>query len=260
VSTYTRILPQTFTCEGCYEVIARRQNDRRRQFCSRKCKLKAWWRTHPAYEINLTCQECATTFVGTHKVKYCSPTCRNQAIEKLRKPKQTVTLTCVQCGTVFIREKGSNPATCSSICRGARLSTQLQGKKYRPAKVYERECSQCGQMFIGRMRPSTCSACSRRSKHWHGKFRDRCRHAGVPYTPGVTPLKVFLRDGYRCQLCGCATPKRLRGTYKPNAPELDHIVPIAAGGGHTWDNVQCACRSCNHQKRDKPLGQMRLAV
>jgi 5-methylcytosine-specific restriction endonuclease McrA len=35
-----------------------------------------------------------------------------------------------------------------------------------------------------------------------------------------------------------------------NAPELDHIIPLSAGGAHTLDNVACAHRSCNLEKGD----------
>lgn len=31
---------------------------------------------------------------------------------------------------------------------------------------------------------------------------------------------------------------------------LDHIVPIAKGGGHTVDNIVFACHACNSEKRD----------
>lgn len=48
--------------------------------------------------------------------------------------------------------------------------------------------------------------------------------------------------------CGKPTPLKLRGTCKPRAPEIDHRVPIAMGGAHTYDNVQCACRECNQRK------------
>lgn len=49
------------------------------------------------------------------------------------------------------------------------------------------------------------------------------------------------------------------GTYKVNAPELDHIIPIAKGGAHVWSNLQCACRECNAAKSDKaPSGQIGL--
>lgn len=74
------------------------------------------------------------------------------------------------------------------------------------------------------------------------------------------PARVFERDKWRCQLCGVSTPKRLKGTLSPQAPELDHIIPLSLGGAHVWDNVQCACRRCNGIKSNNPLGQLRLAL
>lgn len=74
------------------------------------------------------------------------------------------------------------------------------------------------------------------------------------------PFEVFDRDRWRCHICGIKTPKRLRGTYEDNAPELDHIVPLAAGGEHSRRNTACSCRKCNIMKSDKPLGQLRLVA
>ncbi|WP_413247018.1 HNH endonuclease [Sphingomonas sp. 1P06PA] len=69
---------------------------------------------------------------------------------------------------------------------------------------------------------------------------------------------MFERDGWRCHLCHRSTPKRLRGSYKPSAPELDHIVPLAKGGSHTRANTACACRQCNGAKSDRVYGQPSL--
>lgn len=74
----------------------------------------------------------------------------------------------------------------------------------------------------------------------------------------VDPFKVFDRDGWKCQLCGVLTPKSLRGSYHDRAPELDHILPLAAGGAHTYANTQCSCRKCNRKKWMTPLGQLHL--
>lgn len=75
----------------------------------------------------------------------------------------------------------------------------------------------------------------------------------------VNPFKVFERDGWRCQICGKPTPRSRRGTLHPNAPELDHIVPISKGGPHAYANTQCACRACNIEKGDRfALGQGQL--
>lgn len=72
------------------------------------------------------------------------------------------------------------------------------------------------------------------------------------------PVEVLQRDGWRCRLCGIKTPQRLRGSTEPNAPELDHIVPLSQGGSHTKQNTQCTCRRCNAAKGSKPLGQALL--
>lgn len=32
---------------------------------------------------------------------------------------------------------------------------------------------------------------------------------------------------------------------------LDHIVPKARGGSDSWENLVCACTSCNNKKGDR---------
>jgi hypothetical protein len=43
------------------------------------------------------------------------------------------------------------------------------------------------------------------------------------------------------------------------SPTVDHIMPLSWRKlGHTWDNVQCACWSCNVQKNNRKGGQLRF--
>lgn len=53
-------------------------------------------------------------------------------------------------------------------------------------------------------------------------------------------INVYTRDGYRCQYCG----------RKCTHSELsyDHVVPRAAGGRTTWDNIVTCCKPCNKRK------------
>jgi len=55
-----------------------------------------------------------------------------------------------------------------------------------------------------------------------------------------------------CRACGGSyiidTPEALRGTIEPDAPEVDHIVPMSRGGGHLRANLQVLCRACNGSK------------
>jgi 5-methylcytosine-specific restriction endonuclease McrA len=72
----------------------------------------------------------------------------------------------------------------------------------------------------------------------------------VPYRSQV-PLSrraVFARDGHRCQYCSAA------------AENIDHVLPRSRGGGHTWDNVVAACRSCNSRKEDRLPAEAGLAL
>ena len=73
----------------------------------------------------------------------------------------------------------------------------------------------------------------------------------------ITPYDVFARDGFKCQICN----KKLdmdKTAPHPDSPSIDHIIPLAKGGTHTWVNVQSAHFLCNCTKSDKGNAQMRL--
>ena len=52
---------------------------------------------------------------------------------------------------------------------------------------------------------------------------------------------VLARDGHRCVACGSSGPL-----------EVDHIVPLAFGGGHAHHNLRTLCRPC-HQARTRQV-------
>lgn len=145
--------------------------------------------------------------------------------------------------------------------RDAILSAQKQIRLEIRQSRPERPCAACGEAFIpvhGQRR--YCSdACARRRRKRIEKRLRRARKRAVQ-CERIDPMLVFARDRWRCQLCGCSTPKRYQGAMRPDAPELDHIVPLSQGGSHTHANVQCACRSCNGKKGAAIRGQLRLAV
>ncbi len=45
--------------------------------------------------------------------------------------------------------------------------------------------------------------------------------------------------------------------YHPYGMSFDHVVPEAAGGGWTWDNLQLAHRGCNVMRGDLDLEEAR---
>lgn len=60
-----------------------------------------------------------------------------------------------------------------------------------------------------------------------------------------TRFEVFKRDGFACQYCGAHPPSAIL--------EVDHIDPVANGGGNDIDNLITACLPCNRGKGVIPL-------
>lgn len=86
-------------------------------------------------------------------------------------------------------------------------------------------------------------------KAW--KYKRRALERGATIADPINPDFILDRDKYQCYICGIKTPKKLRGTYKDNAPEIDHIIPLSKGGLHIESNLRCSCRKCNGLKSDR---------
>jgi len=75
------------------------------------------------------------------------------------------------------------------------------------------------------------------------------RNSDVP-TRTTIPMKarweVLKRDKYRCVGCG-ASPSNDHNVEL----EVDHINPVARGGGNDIENLQTLCRKCNQGKKDR---------
>jgi hypothetical protein len=88
----------------------------------------------------------------------------------------------------------------------------------------------------------------------HGGDYRRCRKFGVPYDHKVNRGFVLEQDNWTCYRCGIPTPKEKRGTYEPDAPEIDHVWALGEirngqkSPGHVKSNVRCICRKCNTEK------------
>jgi hypothetical protein len=58
-------------------------------------------------------------------------------------------------------------------------------------------------------------------------------------------FEVFKRDHFTCQYCGAQPPDVVL--------VVDHITPVADGGGTTIDNLITACEACNQGKAHLPI-------
>ncbi|AWK90302.1 HNH endonuclease [Azospirillum thermophilum] len=198
---------------------------------------------------------CSRACSAVSQRRYASRAAAKQAYHQrlaaqraaLRVPKP-----CVVCGSLIAG--GGHRKACSAACR-----LEMTRSRYRLQMADPRPCRECRTNFTpayGYRRRFFCSLeCN---KAWNKRTSNGVRRARLRGLPAETvdPLLVFERDGWRCYQCGRSTPKHLRGTTDPGAPELDHVVPIAGGGGHTYENTACCCRSCNNAKGAKVYARL----
>lgn len=223
-------------------------------FCSRECAVKI------KGLMVKKCAFCSSEFKG--KGNYCSEECKGNSRIKHRM--------CAVCGKEFYAT--GTQKICSGECRKQHARNK-QRERYienREDIIAKREkefvpkmvvCKECGTEFrteYGKPRTVFCSdECARKNHKRASKAVRRARKKGLGCEV-FDPLDVFKRDRWTCQLCGVKTPKNLRGTCNDEAPELDHIIPLALGGEHSMRNTQCLCRKCNRDKGATAQGQLRI--
>lgn len=219
------------TCVGCGVTFRRKGNSKdAAKYCSRECAFGNLKR------------------IGDNNRSYAAAYCVSYSVIRCE---------CVDCASWFSSNsiQTQRCEDCSAVHRRARQD------KRRGLVRSPRKCPECNNVFVpqyGRGQAIYCSnecSSSKNKRVSRTKRRARIREAA---NDNLDPFVVFDRDGWRCQFCNVRTPRKLRGTHEPNAPEIDHIVPLSRGGGHTYINTQCLCRSCNGLKSNNIVGQLRM--
>jgi 5-methylcytosine-specific restriction endonuclease McrA len=73
-----------------------------------------------------------------------------------------------------------------------------------------------------------------------------------PYRVRLTRKNLYFRDRNTCQYCG----RRL----KAKDLNIDHVIPRSRGGTDTWENLVCACVSCNIRKGSRLPAEADMAL
>ena len=138
------------------------------------------------------------------------------------------------------------------------------------------KCNKCGNIFeryassVRKNKKIRCFECEKIDTQYCSKKcrdrgnsnkKDRLRYerakqnGKVNYT--ITLDKLIKRDNNICYICNreCNLSDY---TYNGNTfiagnyyPSIDHVIPIAKGGTHEWNNIRLAHRICNSMKADK---------
>lgn len=174
-------------------------------------------------------------------------------------------LKCRTCGHVIERARSTirrKKCLCDECERKRQEAIDLQNERIRLVRSFyaiieikkPKTCETCGRTFFSQYaKQKYCSKKCKGKRHGATSIRARCRKYGVYYDSNVTPKRIFKRDGYICMICGLVCDKNDKswnGFLGPYSPTVDHILALANGGDHVWDNVQCAHAICNSYKRD----------
>lgn len=280
-------MQRTAICVCCKSSFFSKGNRGPVRKCCEKChdarksalgKLRYEKAGKPAANIKKTCVRCGRKYLA-HKQsqKYCSRDCMGLAG---RKRSQCV---CSNPGCKASFEKKTCDVTASNYCCIECFRQHKHG-------THSRFCFGCGRLILRHSQNNpekdALKYCSkecffnhrwglnrprvrRKNKYAAGtSLRVRCKRLGVYHDKSCKREAIFERDSYKCQLCGIKCNREYKvlpgnRICRKNA-ELDHIIPLSKDGspGHTWENCQCLCRSCNMNKRDRLDGncQMRLAL
>lgn len=135
---------------------------------------------------------------------------------------------------------------------------ELNADRLKRAEARWHDCPVCGERTN---RPKYCSKeCASHANNTAKDIRRRAKISGVLVDKDITLSALFKRDGGVCHICGgrclyedytTRQGQKISGDWYPS---IDHVVPLAKGGEHSWQNVKLAHRRCNYIKRDGPLG------
>lgn len=239
----------------------------RKTTCSRKCQKAGERKRYRAKLVPMDCAHCGETFMGrrwgrTKGARYCSLQCDCDAKRWrfMRRSSPIPWADCKGCGKRFVTHRGK--LYCSSE------DCYYKDRPGRPAQRFQQgwrvfvggNCCRCGETFLHftyntDLLPRHCSrSCAKADD------KDRRRAAKANTTVGaVVRHQVFERDDWTCRLCGEPVDKRARVPHH-HAATIDHIVPLAKGGQHTYSNVQCAHFICNTRKGASCDGQLSFAA
>jgi 5-methylcytosine-specific restriction endonuclease McrA len=131
-----------------------------------------------------------------------------------------------------------------AILRAEREAVEAERRAQIATLMQPRDCDDCGESYTPRTTVQRfCSVrCLRRVERRKRKALEYNAAGSYTWTQVIHLFRLF---GRCCAYC--AQPVK-------GQPDPDHVVPLAKGGHNGISNILPACRACNCDKRDVPIG------
>ena len=234
-----------------------------RVYCSITCAAKAREARRHAHQRARSCERCDAprargALCNRHRLRRRMgiPDCDVRGCQKTGRREDRL--------CVLHRPQPAPPSRSCRVC-GQAIAARRQycaaclppTYGYTPRPATPRPCAGCGIEIVkrcGRRDRSFCEPCriiQYRAVHDAAKARRRAQMTDTRSEP-VQRMRVFDRDQWCCRLCGDPVDRSAR-VPNHHAPTLDHIVPLSAGGAHTYANIQTAHFICNSLRGARPI-------
>lgn len=255
---------------------AREQTKKRHQANTRPCPYCAAPMTHPK-RVQCGAPDCERQYTNERmrefQHKHKAETGQYHSAQYARKHERI----CIECGKHW-QTVNSKAKYCSNTCQaaheyGPNRTRTLSAEERRRLKIWRRRhrarqqlaeaqqgtrgrhvliaglCCRCGKTSVGYETTAAglfyCSARCRR--------RDQAalRRGG---SRRVNRYAIYVRDRGRCQICRKPVAMT-KAVPHPNAPVLDHVIPVAEGGTNDPANLRLAHFLCNSKRQHRGGGE-----
>lgn len=251
------------TCATCGELFTPRRSAGKPQVrCSQKCRRKAANDNYTKKNAPVRVTQCAECGGPVEQAEYgrprlfCSDPCKarvgnrraRRALLPARDPNPRER-TCLYCGQVFSpkrRDQVYCSASTGSWCvQAAYQARRAAGEPLRQVEQ-RKTCNECGTEFTAQK--SNAKWCSQTCRgRTTGREASRRRGPIRPESEPYVDREIFIRDGWRCHICGRQIdPEILRA--KLDGATIDHVIPLVLGGHDKPSNVAAAHNRCNREK------------
>lgn len=221
----------TRRCGGCDSVIVPGPRERnKKKWCSEACRVRAYRASNPD-KCELQKKRGREREAAKRAAKGPYPKCLN-CVRPLKSRRDNFKY-CnrPECQAVRKKCSATSGAKCSiGACSRPSIARGLCGSHY----VLEWR----------RMNPEKAAAINHRRR---ALKRDA-------FVEDVDLIVVLERDKWICGLCGEKIPKNAKFPHS-SYRTMDHILPLALGGLHSYANVQAAHYGCNSAKGSRGGGE-----
>lgn len=119
--------------------------------------------------------------------------------------------------------------------------------KAKTKERFQRERTDNRQAYLQKKREAYLRNKEEYNANWHAR---RAAAAGVAEIDrSITISSLLKRDKHMCGICGLPIVENAK--TRNERASIDHIVPLKAGGSHTWNNVRAAHYGCNNSKGNR---------